>query len=230
VTASFAQFRSYAYNKKVIKISCDRPFSFGWIHKDRRKAWFVDFGLEDLRAWVAAEAVAAAAAEAAAAAVEITAAVAAVEKRIELWDCVLGKYKYVIQTGTFSHLWKRCKNLFILTVGYLKLYFYKIIFIFITELNAIENAWADTAALYLATNWSRHSWKILHRGRISGKYEGLWVVNWIEEKWAAKKSKRLEWQRKSKISEQQRESKRREQQRNQRDLSGKENRRDLSGK
>jgi hypothetical protein len=44
------------------------------------------------------------------------------------------------------------KNLFIPTEEYLKLYFYKIIFIFITELNAIKNAWADTAALYLASN------------------------------------------------------------------------------
>jgi hypothetical protein len=94
---------------REIKTSCNRPFSFGWIDKDRRKAWFADFGLEDLRAWVAAEAVAAAAetaaagetaaAEAATAAVEVTAAVAAMEKRTELWDCVLGKYEYVIQTG-----------------------------------------------------------------------------------------------------------------------------------
>ena len=48
------------------------------------------------------------------------------------------------------------KNLFIPAEEYLKLYFYKIIFIFITELNAIKNAWTDAAALYLANNWSCH--------------------------------------------------------------------------
>jgi hypothetical protein len=113
VTASFAQFRSYAYNKKVIKISCDHPFRFCWIPIGRRKAWFADFGLEDLRTWVAAEAVAAEAASAAettaaaaeltatvaeeavaaAAAAEVRAAVAAAEKRTELWDHGLGNYE-----------------------------------------------------------------------------------------------------------------------------------------
>jgi len=77
--------------------------------------WFADFGLEDLRAWVAAEAVAAAAEAAAtlaaaagetAAAAEGRAAVAAVEKRSELWDHVLGKCEYVVHTwNAFSHLW-----------------------------------------------------------------------------------------------------------------------------
>ncbi len=112
--------------KNEIKISCDRPFRFCWIPKRRRKAWFADFGLEDLRTWVAAEAVAAEAEAAAtvaaaaaevraaagetaaevraaagetAAAAEVRAAGAAVEKRTELWDHGLGNYEYVIHTG-----------------------------------------------------------------------------------------------------------------------------------